>query len=52
MPNPEPKTCKHMPCRCVVPPHQDYCGDICRDAGKDDVEIACPCGHPACPLDA
>jgi hypothetical protein len=27
-----------------------YCGDSCRDAGSDDVEIACQCDHAACPL--
>jgi hypothetical protein len=46
------KTCAHIPCRCEVPPHQKYCGDVCKDAGKEDVEIACECGHPACPLTA
>jgi hypothetical protein len=42
--------CAHLPCRCNVPPGQKYCGDACRDAGKKDVEIACQCGHSACPL--
>jgi hypothetical protein len=23
---------------------------VCRDAGSSDVEIACQCDHPACPL--
>jgi hypothetical protein len=44
--------CKRIPCRCEVPSGQDYCGQICRDAGENDVEIACECGHPACPLTA
>jgi len=29
---------------------QEYCGDACRDAGGEDVEIACQCDHLACPL--
>ena len=29
---------------------KEYCGDSCRDAGSDDVEIACQCDHAACPL--
>jgi hypothetical protein len=45
-------TCAHLPCRCVVPAGQEYCGDICADAGSSDVEIACECGHAACPLTA
>jgi hypothetical protein len=29
---------------------EEFCGEACRDAGSDDVEIACQCDHPACPL--
>jgi hypothetical protein len=29
---------------------QAYCGESCRDAGREGVEIACQCDHPACPL--
>jgi len=51
MSNNEPKTCAHLPCRCVVPAEQTYCGQSCEDAGAKDVEIACECDHPpACPL--
>jgi len=44
------KKCAHIPCLCIVSPGEKYCGDVCKDAGKEDVEIACQCGHPACPL--
>jgi len=48
----EPKICAHIPCRCVVPEDQKYCGEVCEDAGAGDVEIACECGHASCPLTA
>jgi hypothetical protein len=44
------KKCAHIPCLCNVSAGQEYCGDSCREAGSEDVEIACPCDHPACPL--
>lgn len=45
------KKCKHIPCTCEVLPDQDYCGQVCKEAGDEDVEIACECGHPpVCPL--
>lgn len=44
--------CAHLPCNCEVAPGKDFCGDACRDAGKEDVEIACQCGHQPCPLTA
>lgn len=44
------KKCAHLPCLCDVPPGEDYCGDACRDLGSEDVEIACQCDHPSCPL--
>ncbi len=44
--NNEPKTCAHIPCRCVVPAGQTYCGQWCEEAGSEDVEIACECDHP------
>ena len=46
----EQKICAHIPCRCVVPPGEKYCGESCQDAGSGDVEIACECGHASCPL--
>lgn len=42
--------CAHIPCLCDVTDGQEYCGETCRDAGRDDVEIACQCDHPQCPL--
>jgi len=42
--------CAHIPCLCEAPPGEKYCGGACRDAGSEDVEIACECDHPACPL--
>jgi hypothetical protein len=50
MANQETKKCAHMPCLCNVPSGEKYCGEVCRDAGSEDVEIACQCDHPACPL--
>jgi hypothetical protein len=44
------KLCAHIPCLCVVPPGEDYCSEACRDAGSEDVEIACQCDHLACPI--
>jgi len=49
----EPKTCAHIPCRCVVPAGRQYCGQWCEEAGSEDVEIACECDHPpVCSLTA
>jgi hypothetical protein len=48
----EQRTCAHIPCRCVVAADQKYCSDACREAGAEEVEIACECDHPACPLAA
>jgi hypothetical protein len=50
MANQETKKCAHIPCLCNVPNGDEYCGEACRDAGREDVEIACQCDHPACPL--
>jgi hypothetical protein len=44
------KQCAHIPCQCEVPPHQTYCGDVCEFVGKEDIGIACECGHRTCPL--
>src|SRR4029077_484340 len=46
----EIRNCAHIPCLCDVPRGIEYCSDSCRDAGSDDVEIACQCDHAACPL--
>ncbi len=50
MTNRSMKKCAHIPCLCDVPVGQEYCGDVCREAGSENVEIACQCDHPACPL--
>ena len=50
MANQETEKCAHIPCLCTVANGEEYCGEACRDAGSDDVEIACQCDHPACPL--
>ena len=50
MGNQKSRKCSHIPCLCDVPNGQQYCGDACREAGGEDVEIACQCDHLACPL--
>ena len=44
------RKCAHIPCLCEVADGEKYCGNACRDAGSEDVEIACQCDHPPCPL--
>jgi hypothetical protein len=50
MANQEKAKCAHIPCLCDVGPGQEYCGEACRDAGNEEVEIACQCDHASCPL--
>jgi hypothetical protein len=50
MANQKTRKCAHIPCLCDVAGGQEYCGAACRDAGSQDVEIACQCDHLACPL--
>jgi hypothetical protein len=50
MANQEKAKCAHIPCNCEVPLGQKYCGDACRGAGSEEVEVACQCDHAACPL--
>ncbi len=50
MANRETKKCAHIPCLCDVADGEEYCGESCRNAGSEDVEIACQCDHPLCPL--
>lgn len=50
MANQKTNKCAHIPCLCDVRNGDKYCGEACRDAGSEDVEIACQCDHPACPL--
>jgi hypothetical protein len=42
--------CAHLPCRCLVQSGDKYCGQACKDAGSEEVEIACQCDHGGCPL--
>jgi hypothetical protein len=44
------RKCAHIPCRCNVANGEKYCGEPCRDAGSEDVEITCQCDHQPCPL--
>lgn len=49
----DPQTkCAHIPCQCEVKNGDKYCGESCRDAGNEEVEIACNCDHMMCPLTA
>lgn len=50
MANPRKRMCAYLPCFCLVPDGEEYCGPACRDAGSKDVEIACQCDHAACPV--
>jgi hypothetical protein len=50
MKNQDTRKCAHLPCLCNVPDGQEYRGEVCRDAGSQEVDIACQCDHPACPL--
>jgi hypothetical protein len=42
------KKCAHVPCVCSVAPDKEFCSEWCEDAGSDEVEIACECGHEPC----
>jgi hypothetical protein len=46
----EQSKCAHLPCKCKVQPGNKYCGHACKEAGSEEVEIACQCDHGACPL--
>src|ERR1700686_1629312 len=52
MANQTMRKCAHIPCLCDVRGGEEYCGDACREAGGEDVEIACQCDHMPCPLTA
>jgi hypothetical protein len=45
----KPRKCAHITCLCDVKNGDEYCGDVCRARGRDDVEIACQCDHLFCP---
>jgi len=40
------KKCAHVPCSCVT--EEKYCSQSCKDAGSEEVEIGCSCGHASC----
>jgi hypothetical protein len=42
------KKCAHPSCRCQVGSDGKYCSELCRNAGADETEIGCDCGHPDC----
>jgi hypothetical protein len=44
----ETKKCAHPMCKCMTT--EKYCSNYCKDAGDDEVEIACDCGHPNCKI--
>ena len=46
----EPNKCAHLPCKGMVQVGDKYCGQACKDAGPNEVEIACQCDHGTCPL--
>jgi len=50
MANQKTKKCAHIACLCELANGEDYCGQACRDAGSDNVEIACQCDHALCPI--
>lgn len=48
MANETGKKCAHEICVCIPTDGKKYCSQFCEDAGSEEVEIACGCGHPAC----
>jgi hypothetical protein len=46
----EQTNCAHLPCRCLAPAGETYCGLACKQAGSSEMEIACQCHHGTCPL--
>jgi len=46
----EQNKCAHLPCKCSVQSGDKYCGQVCKDAGSKEVEVACQCAHGTCPL--
>jgi hypothetical protein len=43
------KKCAHIACLCDVTNSQEFCGESCRAAGRENVEISCQCDHLECP---
>ena len=48
----EKKMCARIACFCAVPVGEEFCSELCRQAGSDGMEVACECDHPACPITA
>jgi hypothetical protein len=46
----EQTKCAHPACLCTVTSDEEYCSQLCRDAGREEIEISCDCGHPGCAL--
>lgn len=43
------KKCAHESCVCMVRGDDEYCSEICKEAGEQDLtEISCDCGHAGC----
>jgi hypothetical protein len=40
------KKCAHVPCTCDA--SDKDCSQACKDAGSEETEIACACGHANC----
>jgi hypothetical protein len=40
--------CAHVSCQCMAPKGEKYCSQLCKEAGSEETEIGCDCGHPAC----
>jgi hypothetical protein len=40
--------CGHPACTCVPEKGSKYCSTYCSDAGSDEIEISCDCGHATC----
>ena len=40
--------CAHIPCNCMAKPGEKYCSQACKEAGSEEVEIACQCEHEPC----
>jgi len=48
MPADRAKKCAHPACICVPAEGEKFCSEYCKNAGANETEIACDCGHPAC----
>ena len=47
--------CAHAMCTCTVGADEQYCSDYCAtaaNAGTDEAEGACTCGHSECKASA